>query len=324
MAVLVGIDEAGYGPILGPLVVSAAAFEIPDDLLTNSMWDVLRRSVCKKLAGNAGRLAINDSKKLHGGLGKYEHLQRAALTCLKTLTPHTPPPQTLGQLLAALQADCLGTFPQYPWYNGRAAGWPLRYDSDSIAGSANALTGDLHDHQMRLLALWSCPLEVAQYNQMVEAVDNKASVLFSQTSNLLFRAYQQFGRQNLHIVIDKQGGRSHYRQNLQRLFPHLPLKILKENDTCSSYQMADASHSFKVHFIVKGDDRQLPVALASMVSKYVRELFMELVNEYFHKHCPQLQPTAGYYTDGHRFLNDLKTLQLDPALYPLHLLLRQR
>ena len=28
-ALLVGIDAAGYGPMLGPLVVSATAFEVP-------------------------------------------------------------------------------------------------------------------------------------------------------------------------------------------------------------------------------------------------------------------------------------------------------
>ncbi|MHC5117167.1 MAG: ribonuclease HII, partial [Planctomycetota bacterium] len=33
MALLVGIDEAGYGPLLGPLVVSAVALKVPEGLL---------------------------------------------------------------------------------------------------------------------------------------------------------------------------------------------------------------------------------------------------------------------------------------------------
>jgi hypothetical protein len=39
-----------------------------------------------------------------------------------------------------------------------------------------------------------------------------------------------------------------------------------------------------------------------MLAKYVRELLMERFNAYWRTLAPELQPTAGYYTDAQRFL----------------------
>jgi hypothetical protein len=43
------------------------------------------------------------------------------------------------------------------------------------------------------------------------------------------------------------------------------------------------------------------VALASMVSKYVREILMLEFNAYWQNHVPGIEPTAGYPGDSHRF-----------------------
>jgi len=43
------------------------------------------------------------------------------------------------------------------------------------------------------------------------------------------------------------------------------------------------------------------VALASMVSKYVRELLMREFNAFWQQHVPGLKPTAGYPGDAARF-----------------------
>jgi hypothetical protein len=50
----------------------------------------------------------------------------------------------------------------------------------------------------------------------------------------------------------------------------------------------------------------VPVALASMVSKYVRELLMECMNNYFVALDANLKPTAGYWKDGTRFVEELR------------------
>ena len=55
-----------------------------------------------------------------------------------------------------------------------------------------------------------------------------------------------------------------------------------------------------------GESRHLLVALASLISKYVRELLMESFNAYWSREVPGLRPTAGYYQDGLRFLKDIQ------------------
>ena len=60
---------------------------------------------------------------------------------------------------------------------------------------------------------------------------------------------------------------------------------------------------------MQAEERHLPVALASMFAKYVRELLMGAFNHYWQQVVPGLRPTAGYYTDAMRFLADI-----DPAL----------
>ena len=59
-------------------------------------------------------------------------------------------------------------------------------------------------------------------------------------------------------------------------------------------------------FLRKGRVQCLPVAAASMLSKYLREMLMRRFNAFWKIHVPDLTPTAGYYNDGLRFLRDIQ------------------
>jgi hypothetical protein len=61
-----------------------------------------------------------------------------------------------------------------------------------------------------------------------------------------------------------------------------------------------------VEFGVDADCEHLPVALASMSAKYLRELLMQRFNDYWRGLAPAVTPTAGYYQDALRFLEDLE------------------
>jgi ribonuclease HII len=92
------------------------------------------------------------------------------------------------------------------------------------------------------------------------------------------------------------------------MFEGFELTILKETETLSSYQLNNAGRKMTLHFVVAADRKYLPVSLASMASKYLRELMVDNINRYFISFNSELKPTAGYWQDGLRFIKDLNTL----------------
>ena len=74
----------------------------------------------------------------------------------------------------------------------------------------------------------------------------------------------------------------------------LAKRLLRGNDAVS------------ITFVEKAEVGCLPVAMASMLSKYLRECMMERFNGYWRRQLPGVTRTAGYYTDGVRFLGDIQ------------------
>ncbi len=311
MAVLVGIDEAGFGPILGPLVVSSSTFSVPHNLIGADLWQILRRSLANKRKRLAGRLLITDSKKAYNKSLGTKHLERTVLACLKCLGKE---PATLTELIALLCPDCLERLSDYPWYKDAGGcrisagfGELSRAEPADIALASAVLSDDLTANGIKLLKLKSCCLDVAHYNKMVSSVKNKSRVLFTATSRLIKNAFDNFAGDELQIIVDRQGGRVHYRAILQRMFSYMELKILSERPAASSYELYSYGKKMRLHFVVGADGRFLPVSLSSMASKYLRELLVANINRYFAGFHSDLRPTAGYWKDGLRFIEDLKT-----------------
>jgi ribonuclease HII len=303
MVVLVGIDEAGFGPLLGPLVVSSSTFSLPNNLLKDDLWQILSRSVGNRRKRLAGRMLITDSKKAYSRASGIKHLERTVLGCLKCLDKE---PGTLLELIEVLCPDCFERLSAYPWYR-EVGNHSLSADAADKEIVSNVLADDMATNGIELFDMQSYCLDVGYYNKMVASVKNKANVLFSATCRLIKRAFDNYEGDDLQIVVDRQGGRIHYRRHLQRMFGNTEMKILRESPGDSSYEMSAGDKSMRLHFVVGADERFLPVSLASMVSKYLRELLVDNMNRYFIGfHC-ELKPTAGYWKDGLRFIEDVKT-----------------
>lgn len=318
--IVVGIDEAGYGPLLGPLVVSAVAFEVPCSLLGEGggtamdgdpdYWKLLRRCVCKKppRKGKA-KLAVADSKVLYrkdGDRKDISLLERAVLTFGSLVKDR---PTNRIELLCQVCPEVCQHLSRYPWYVDDVT-LPICCDANDLATQRNAIRGTLNDHGIIFRGAFVEVLPEGHYNQLIAQTNNKAVVLFSRNSKLIQRVSDAVGRRPMRVLIDHHGGRIGYSRPLMNAFPEAELEILEEEELRSSYRMRQAGVPWILRFCVQGENQHLPIALASCFSKYIRELFMIGFNRYWTGRLPELRPTAGYYGDGQRFLDDIQPLLL--------------
>ena len=316
MHLYAGIDEAGYGPMLGPLCVACTAFTVetptadPPDL-----WELLSPAVCRSRRDRRGRIAIDDSKKLKGAKGAsthpLKHLERGVLGFLAAggFLP-TDTPLTDEALLHTLG----GTAQTSPWYDSAAA-LPVAQDASMLWIAADRLSRAISRAGITFRGAVCDVVDVTDFNNQVEVMGRKSAVTMQSVLSLIDRLWRKWSGDAPIIVVDRQGGRIHYRQELAIAWPGVKIQIQEEDEHASIYTLNWPDRgTIEIRFQPRAENDHLPVALASMTAKYMRELLMGRLNAYFMTHLPDLKPTAGYVEDGRRYLGEIETVITAHAL----------
>ncbi len=306
MPYVIATDEAGYGPNLGPLVVSATVWELAEGVEIGELYHQLRRVVTKSVEkANKKRVVWADSKVVYKGGDGIDHLERGVLAALALLNQL---PSQWAELWCLLDPFCGPRLELIPWHAGYSATLPMWLEEDGLSELVESVRRGLEAAGVRLAALLSRAIFPDEFNATVGRCKNKADALSRITLSLVADALKSVESGPVHVLCDKHGGRNRYGPLVQSQFPDDWVQRHYESSAQSTYRFGPEERRVEIEFWVEGE-RFLPVALSSMVSKYLRETAMRPFNEFWRRHIPDLAPTAGYPVDSHRFRKQIAGVQ---------------
>ena len=291
MTLVIGTDEAGYGPNLGPLVVAATAWRVNEE--PGSVDEQLATAITAASPGLWG-----DSKKIFRAGAGFDALERGVHVALAILPGGTPPARW-ADLAGAFDAPIPMDWPEVEALENLAiprdrheTSWR---DQDLVIGDSLAAFG------VRLEAMRARIIPPGAFNAMLDSGLNKSDILSQATLDLAASLASRSAASEPRLIwCDRHGGRRRYAPLVSRAFDLPLVRPLEETATCSAYELPPDG---RIEFTVGGEAR-IPVALASMTAKYLRELCMRAFNAFWGARLAGLEPTAGYPVDALRWRRD--------------------
>jgi hypothetical protein len=308
-----GIDEAGYGPNLGPLVMTAIVAEGPGESAPD-VWGDLAKTV-SRAGGPPGRLWVDDSKQVYKAGQGGDRLDSAVLALLAATG--RPAPKKLSRLYPAFGAGTLADVELDRWLTGADPGYPPLH-SRALAERIVA-TRPLEGAPWNVVDVRSSVVGPSRFNALLASTDSKARVHFASFAGLVAHLVATLPEgDSIAVRSDKHGGRHFYRELLVEAFSGAEIVAGAEGPELSRYELAfPGSRTLTLELVPRADADDGLVALASLASKALRERWMDAFNAFWRARVPGLRPSAGYPVDAGRFRDEIEphTQGFDPATW---------
>ncbi len=298
----IGIDEAGYGPLLGPLVIGGVMLRCACEPKMDYLWRELGSVVTNKPRKKESRLVVCDSKMLSGRPDGFGLLEVGGLVAARLAGL---PTGGWRELLSGLDPQVTGYLGCCPWDAEGDTPLPHACKPEGLALQTSALRTAMQQAGCSMEAVAATILPPVRYNELVGRTDNKATVLWMATTWVLNRLLQLAAArapgEPVFAVLDRQGGRTDYRPTLQRSFEPGEMAVLEQSNERGRYRMQLPNQVVDLTFMMDADVQCCATAWGSIVAKYTREICMARMNDWWRARVADLKPTAGYLPDGRRF-----------------------
>jgi ribonuclease HII len=274
---IVGVDENGLGPLLGPLVTTAVVVETS-------------RYSAKRHAKKGRALGIDDSKNT-AGFGHMQLAEGLTLALVERLCGR--PCAHVDELFAALLLDPHAVLTAPCPEGTRAQCWQSAVELPCFGGDASEGHATLEKlakadlHVRRLRSAVACTRVL---NQRLAQGQSRVELDLELMERLVLDARDTCD-EDIQAICGMVGGIRNYLAKMR----HLPLRGVSKVPAKKGSLAFDVQQVGLVTFEIDADANHLPVSLASMVGKYVRELWMLRQNRFYRGHEPTLEEVSGYH-----------------------------
>ena len=306
---IVGVDEAGYGPSMGPLTICATAWRVPSSFDAREMTSMLEPEfLAKPMKPNSTHIPIGDSKKIHRETLAVEGLILGArFLCFEI---DRAIDSEWDSNIAAFARHDWKRLATIPWYEKRPSAHIAMLDktiADQRAYFSKA-SEKLKSQSIELAGIRMRVIDEVEFNSQVDLKGNKSTILSESSLALVKQVIGEFGGvgEGVEVYCDKHGGRNRYQAILTFMFDEEWFAIEIESRACSRYTASWDGHAMQIQFKVDGDSI-FPSAAASIIAKWSREELMDRMNGFWRtKVAVGILPTAGYYVDALRFAKEIE------------------
>ncbi len=298
---VIGLDEAGYGPNLGPLMVGGTCWEVPDWATLERLGEITCEHHSTTKRSPTTRALWGDSKQIYRGRQDFARLEQTVLASCAEVGIES---SSWHRLLEETGADFVSQFALLPWYQDHDPVLPLSSSPEEIRHQACMIRSELDERGCCLHRIATACLFPPRWNELIAHHGKKSTVLTCTVLSLLVNVLKAEESSECLVIGDKHGARNAYAGMLASAVPESHIEIQHEGNAESRYRWTFGGRSIDIRFCVKGE-RWVPVALASMTAKYLREVAMRVFNAYWCRHIPGLHPTAGYPQDAKRFRREI-------------------
>jgi ribonuclease HII len=306
--IVIGVDEAGYGPSMGPLVIVATAWRIPAELNVEALGRLLEPELqAAPITTPVRHIPIGDSKKIHRGKFAWESLCCGAdwLTAMEFGSD-----SSLWCSAPRLANSDWQRVTLVPWYASLKSNGIHPIPDWFDEGCRRAADQKLKTLGIDLLGLSARLFDEPEFNRLVEHFGNKSTLLSENSLSLVRTLADEVSQPGatVEIYCDKHGGRNHYQPLLIHTFDDVWFNIIEQGRERSIYSAEWKERFVNIRFSVGGDS-WFPSSAASIIAKWLRELCMFSLNRYWQERSSvTLRPTAGYYVDAVRFSQEIAPL----------------